>query len=144
MNANLVLGAVGSITTLVFLFEMMRRHRLREKYVVFWVLVALFALMVAVFPGTLTFASDVIGVQVPSNLLFFVASMVLLVISIQHSHELGRLEERTRSLAEEVALLRLQQTQSVEQRAPVQHAPVFDLGIARAGQTLPRDLSVDG
>ncbi|MFL6135742.1 MAG: hypothetical protein ACJ72A_23260, partial [Nocardioidaceae bacterium] len=41
-------------------------------------------------------------------LLFFVASMLLLVVSVQHSSELGRLEERTRTLAEEVALLRLE------------------------------------
>jgi hypothetical protein len=107
MNPNLVLGCVGSITTLVLLFEMMRRHRLREKYAVFWAIVALFALMVTVFPVTLVWMSDVVGVQLPSNLLFFLASMVLLVISIQHSHELGRLEERTRTLAEEVGLLRM-------------------------------------
>lgn len=116
MNANVVLGAVGSIVTLVFLFEMMRRHRLREKYAVFWVIVALLALIVAVFPGTLSWASRVIGVQVPSNLLFFVASMVLLGVSIQHSHELGRMEERTRTLAEEVALLRMEQDNSRDTR----------------------------
>jgi hypothetical protein len=107
VNPNLVLGCVGSVTTLVLLFEMMRRHRLREKYAVFWAIVALFALVVTVFPVTLVWMSDVVGVQLPSNLLFFLASMVLLVISIQHSHELGRLEERTRTLAEEVALLRM-------------------------------------
>ncbi len=33
--------------------------------------------------------------------------MVLLGVSIQHSHELGRLEDRTRTLAEEIALLRM-------------------------------------
>ncbi len=109
MNPNYVLGAVGSIVTLVFLFEMMRRHRLREKYAVFWVIVALFALLIAVFPALLSRAAEIIGVQVPSNLLFFVASMVLLVVSIQHSHELGRMEDRTRTLAEEVALLRMAQ-----------------------------------
>ena len=42
------------------------------------------------------------------DLLFFLASMVLLIISVHHSYELGRLEDRTRTLAEEVALLRLQ------------------------------------
>lgn len=144
MNANLVLGAVGSLTTLTFLFEMMRRHRLREKYVVFWVLVALVALLVAVFPGTLLFAADVVGVQVPSNLLFFMASMVLLVISIQHSHELGRLEERTRSLAEEVALLRLQHAEEVGNRTAAPHAPVVDLEVVRTDQAFPRHLSADG
>ena len=44
----------------------------------------------------------------PANLLFFVASMVIMVLTLQHSSELGRLEERTRTLAEEIALLRLE------------------------------------
>jgi hypothetical protein len=35
--------------------------------------------------------------------------MLLLVLTIQLSYEIGRLEDRTRTLAEEVALLRLQQ-----------------------------------
>ena len=33
---------------------------------------------------------------------------MLLILTLQHSYELGRLEERTRTLAEEVALLRLE------------------------------------
>jgi hypothetical protein len=40
--------------------------------------------------------------------MFFLASVVLLLLSLQHSYELGRLEERTRTLAEEVGLLRLE------------------------------------
>ena len=36
------------------------------------------------------------------------ASVVLLMLTLQHSYELGRLEERTRTLAEEVGLLRLE------------------------------------
>lgn len=107
MKANLILGLIGSVTTLVVLFEMMRRHRLREKYAVFWGLIAVATLVVAVFPVLLYKAASLVGVAVPANLLFFVASMLLLVVSVQHSHELGRLEERSRTLAEEVALLRL-------------------------------------
>jgi hypothetical protein len=108
VKANLILGLVGSVTTLVVLFEMMRRHRLREKYAVFWGIIAVATLVVALFPVLLYKASELIGVAVPANLLFFLASMLLLVISVQHSHELGRLEERSRTLAEEVALLRLE------------------------------------
>lgn len=105
MNAPFVLGAVGSVVTLTLLFELLRRKHLREKYAVFWVAVALATLFVALVPQTLYWLADLAGVAVPANLLFFVASMVLLAISIQHSHELGRLEEQTRSLAEEIALL---------------------------------------
>ena len=116
MKANLILGLVGSVTTLVVLFEMMRRHRMREKYAVFWGLIALATLLVAVFPALLVTAADLVGVAVPANLLFFVASMLLLMVSVQHSHELGRQEERSRTLAEEVALLRLE----IESRPPAE------------------------
>lgn len=108
MRANFILGLVGSLVTLVLLFEMMRRQRLREKYAVFWALVALLTLLVAIFPQLLSMAADLVGVAVPANLLFFLASMLLLVVSIQHSYELGRLEDRTRTLAEELALTRME------------------------------------
>ena len=108
MKASLILGILGSLVTLVLLFEMMRRQRLREKYAVFWAVVAVLTLVVALFPGLLEWIANLVGVAVPSNLLFFAASMLLLVVSVQHSSELGRLEDRTRTLAEEVGLLRLQ------------------------------------
>jgi hypothetical protein len=108
VRADIVLGLVGSVFTLVLLFEMLRRKRLREKYVVFWVLVALSTLAVAACPSILVWVSRLVGVAVPANLLFFVASMLLLAVSLQHSSELSRLEDRTRVLAEEVGLLRLQ------------------------------------
>jgi hypothetical protein len=108
MSANDILGIVGSVVTLTVLFELLRRRRLREKYAIFWIVVAVFTLLVAAFPGLLYGLAELVGVEVPSNLLFFLASMVLLVVSIQHSQELGRLEDRTRTLAEDVALLRMQ------------------------------------
>lgn len=107
MTGPFVLGLVGSLATLVFVFEMLRRRRLREKYAVLWVTVAVVALLVSVFPGVLRWAAHLLGVEVPSNLLFFLALLLLLLTNIQHSYEVGRLEEKTRTLAEEIALLRL-------------------------------------
>jgi hypothetical protein len=101
------LGVLGAITILLALFEMMRRHRLREKYAVIWFLIAVGSLVVAVSPALLVAVSDTLGLQVPSNLVFFVASLVLLGLTLQHSYELGRTEDRVRTLAEELALLRL-------------------------------------
>ena len=108
MSSTFTLGIIGGALTLLVLFEMLRRQRLREKYAVIWILVVGITVLLAVFPNTLTAAADLLGVQVPANLLFFGAIMLLLFISIQLSYEIGRLEERTRTLAEEVALLRLQ------------------------------------
>jgi hypothetical protein len=107
MSSTFTLGLIGGVLTLVVLFEMLRRQRLREKYAVIWVVVVAATIALAVFPGLLSWAAGLLGVQVPANLLFFGAIMLLLFISIQLSYEVGRLEERTRTLAEEVALLRL-------------------------------------
>lgn len=120
MSANYVLGILGSLITLAALFELMRRRRLREKYAVLWVTVSLGLVLIALVPSLLPALADLVGVAVPANLLFFVASVVLMLVSMQHSNELGRLEEETRTLAEEIALLRL----DLERRtAPPEHRP---------------------
>jgi hypothetical protein len=108
MSGVSILGIVGSVVIMLSLFEMLRRHRLREKYALIWGIVALGALTVAAFPGLLSWATTTLGLQVPANLLFFVASLVIMMLTLQHSSELGRLEERTRTLAEDVALLQVE------------------------------------
>jgi len=35
MSSTVILGLIGSCVTLGLLFEMLRRHQLREKYAVF-------------------------------------------------------------------------------------------------------------
>jgi hypothetical protein len=118
MSANVTLGIIGSLVIMIALFEMLRRHRLREKYALLWFFVALGVLVLAIFPGLLTTVAGLVGVQVPVNLLFFAASLVLLVLTLQHSYELGRLEEKTRVLAEEVALLRLEHETGLRRPSP--------------------------
>jgi len=65
-----ILGLVGSLITLTLLFELLRRRRLREKYAVFWVIVATATLVIALFPNTLTAAAvfAVLCVVVPGSI----------------------------------------------------------------------------
>jgi hypothetical protein len=134
MSPVLTLGVVGAVLTLVVLFEMLRRQRLREKYALIWVVVALVTVLLVIFPGLLDRASSLVGVQVPANLLFFAASMMLLLLSIQFSYEIGRLEDRTRTLAEEVALLTLRLEELTEDAAPRPRRDVEVDGEDEAGE----------
>ena len=72
----------------------------------------------------------------PANLLFFGALIVLLLLSLQLAYESGRLEEETRTLAEEVALLnlRLEQLTADDPSGPVE-ATEDDLGGDPGGGT---------
>jgi hypothetical protein len=62
----------------------------------------------AVFPAALWWLAGVLQVKVPFNLVLFAGVLFLLVITMQLASEVGRLEARTRRLAEEIAILTLQ------------------------------------
>jgi hypothetical protein len=99
--------AVGACVALVvFLVVLLRTRRLREKYAITWIVVGIGMCVFGAFPGTVASLARVVGVQTPSNLLFAMASIVLLLVCIQLSAEITTLEEETRTLTEEVALLR--------------------------------------
>ena len=104
MNPS-TLAAITAVIVFVFILWMLRRGILREKYAVIWLLVAAIALLFSLVPGALRWVSDLFGVVIPSNLLFFVTLVLLVLVSVQLSYELSRHEARIRRLAEEVALL---------------------------------------
>ena len=90
---------------LLAIIEMLRRQRFRERHAFWWLLAAILSLVVSIFPSTLEWASSVVGVEVPSNLAFFISIVILFFVTVQHSSELTTLEEKTRVLAEHVALV---------------------------------------
>jgi hypothetical protein len=103
-----IFGVVAAVLTLVVVIELLRRRRLRERHAVWWFIAGVLALVAGVFPGTLTWAAKLIGIAVPINLVFFVSIAILFFVCLQHSSELTRLESKTRTLAERVALLEIQ------------------------------------
>ena len=111
-----ILGVIASIITFVFVFWLLRRGALREKYAVLWLLFSGAALFFSIFPGALKWFSDLIGVETPANLLFFVTIVLLILVAVQLSYELSRHEARIRRLAEEVALLDQELRRSKEDR----------------------------
>lgn len=102
-----ILSIAVAVAALVLVVELLRRRRLREKYAVIWVLISVATVVVAVFPGLLTWTSEVLGIRTPSNLLFFGSLLTLFAVSLQLSREVGLLEEQCRTLAEEVGAIGL-------------------------------------
>ena len=96
----------GAFVTLAFMFEMLRRRRLREKYAALWMVVAVLVMVSVAFPRLLDEVSRLVGVTVPINLVFFVALLLLLSVCVQLSAEVSTLEQECQTLAEESALLR--------------------------------------
>lgn len=90
------------LTTIV---RMVRTRRLRAKYSFLWLMVGVVVLVIAVVPGVLERLSALAGIYYPPAFLFLCATALLLFIAVHFSWELSRLEDRTRTLIEEHALL---------------------------------------
>lgn len=105
--ASYIFGICAALLTLIVVIEMLRRRRLRERHAIWWLVAGVLALIVGVFPWVLDRVSSLVGIGVPTNLVFFVSIAVLFLVCIQHSAELTKLESQTRTLAEEIALQEL-------------------------------------
>ncbi|MBC7594082.1 MAG: DUF2304 domain-containing protein [Kineosporiaceae bacterium] len=110
------LGIVATIVSLVVVVELLRRRRLRERHAIWWLIAGVLALITGVFPSVLEWAARLVGVEVPTNLVFFVSIAILFFVCLQHSAEVTQLESKTRTLAERSALLELRVLELESQR----------------------------
>lgn len=110
------LGVVGGLLVVVVVVEMVRRRFLRGRYAAAWIMLGTVSIVLALFPGILAWAASKTGVEVPFNLLLFLGCIAMLMMIMQLSAEIGRLLQRTRVLAEELALLRSEVTSLRAQR----------------------------
>ncbi len=123
-----IVAIAGAVVVLALMIEMLRRRRLREKYAALWMAVAVLVLVTVAWPGLLDGAAELVGVEVPLNLVFFGSLLLLLVVCIQLSAEITSLERESQTLAEEVALLR-HRLEVLERRGgTVPAPPVADPG----------------
>lgn len=100
----LVIALSGGVIFLIV--SMVRTRRLRAKYSVLWFSIGVLLAVLAIFPGLLVAISDLFNIDYPPATFMLAAISFLFVIVLHFSWELSRLEDRTRALAEEVALLR--------------------------------------
>jgi hypothetical protein len=101
-----VLVVVVVLVGALFLLRLLRLRQLRGKYTLLWMFVGFVVLVVGAFPAALDTTADWLRIFYPPNLLFLLAIAFLLLVCVYFSYELSRLEERTRVLAEELAILR--------------------------------------
>lgn len=130
-----VLAFAVSLATLVLIFELIRKRVLREEYALLWLSAGLFIMVLSLWRGLLDRLASWVGIYYPPAALFVVAGLFGFFLSIHFSLVLSRLSDQTRSLAQEVALLRdeLSRTEGAEGRpgdAPPGRGP--DAGSWRA------------
>lgn len=146
---------VLALVFLVAVVALLRSRKLREKYAALWIVVTVLVVVLAIFPDLLEYLARAVGIAIPSNLLFALALLLLLGVTLHLSLEVSRLDDETRVLSEEVGILRLQVHDLAAQQAQLRvHAPaaadepatprtVEDVAFADTGEVPLPDLSTD-
>jgi hypothetical protein len=99
----IVIIAIGAF---VFILRLVGMRQLRSKYALLWLVIGAALLPLALFPGVLDQFADWLGVNDASSAFLLLALGFLGAVVVHVTWELSRLETRTRTLAEDVALLR--------------------------------------
>jgi hypothetical protein len=106
MDLIKVLAIVGSGSVLFVVIELIRRGRLKEKYSLLWLFDAGVLLVLSISRGVLEYIAQLFGIFYPPSLLFLLAFLFLLLITLHFSVVVSGLSEKNKKLAQEVALLR--------------------------------------
>lgn len=103
LNIVIFLVTIGFVALII---ELVRRRALREKYALLWLGVGVLVLLLSLFRTVLDRLAVAIGIDYGPSALFLFSTLFLFGVAAHLSFEVSRLEEKTRRLAEEIALMR--------------------------------------
>ena len=99
----------ASLVLLLVVFELIRRHRLRERYALLWLLTGVVLLALSAWRDGLNTVAGWVGVTgYPPAVLFAVATLFVLVVLLHYSTVISRLSDQNTILAQRLALLEQQ------------------------------------
>ncbi len=117
MDLLKILAIIGSGALLLIVAELIRRGRLKEKYSLLWLLSGVVLLVFSSSRNILGYVSHLLSIFYPPSLLFLLAFLFLLLITLHFSVVISGLSEKNKQLAQEVALLRQQVQESLGRMA---------------------------
>ncbi len=91
---------------MIVVIELIRRGRLKERYSLLWLFAGATMLLLSSSRSLLEYVSRLLGVFYPPSLLFLLAFLFLLRITLHFSVVVSGLSEKNKQLAQELALLR--------------------------------------
>jgi hypothetical protein len=98
-------AAVAVVLVLAVIIELIRRHRLQERYALLWIATGGVMLFFALWRSALDRFAELVGVAYPPSALFMVAGLFVFVVLLHFSTVLSKLSEQNKTLAQQIALL---------------------------------------
>jgi Uncharacterized conserved protein (DUF2304) len=101
-----ILGALASFALVLFVFELIRSRRLRERYALLWLITGLVLTALSAWRDGLNTIAGWLGVRsYPPAVLFAVAILFIIAVLLHYSTVISRLSAQNVLLAQKLALL---------------------------------------
>ena len=94
----------GAILIIATVLNYIKKRRILMVDATSWVCIAALLLLIALFPGVVTWTSGKLGFQSPANFVFFVVTGLLVVKTFSDSAKMSLLRHKIEELTQEVAL----------------------------------------
>ena len=104
-NRLLIVGVIAASLVIIAILALIRSRRLQERYAIGCLVGALGVGILGAWKGGLAAFSDLIGVSYPPSAIFLVIFIFLALVLLDTVIVLSRSVQRTRALAQRVAIL---------------------------------------
>ena len=105
MNVRIqIIVAIGLVLALCVIINMIRKKALELRYALAWLLVGFGTLILDLFPGVMLGLAKFMGIEIPSNMLFFLGFCFALIIIFVLTIAVSRMSIRIKNLTQEMAL----------------------------------------
>ena len=99
-----ILLIVVSILNMIQIMRKIRQSKFQIEYSIFWIILSLCLILMAVFPGAMIWLADKTGIISPVNMIFLVVIFVLLMKLFYLNLHVSQLEYKVKELIQKIAL----------------------------------------
>lgn len=106
---NIILRVALIIIMIIYLaiiVKAVKKKNMRINYLIFWIIIGIFLFIALLFPDLITIISNVVGFEVPLNMIFSVAIFIVLYFIHELMTLVSKEEKKNTLLIQEVSLLK--------------------------------------
>lgn len=103
-----LLAIAVSLFIFFFVIDLIRRKKLTFQYAVSWLAASLFGLAAAIFDDLFFTFAGLLGFTLPSNFIFFLISVVMVILSLVLTVYLCHQTNRIETMAQKLSLLEME------------------------------------
>ena len=98
--------AIIILVFLLYIVNKVRKKKIDLRYALSWLFMGFIVLILDIFPGIIVAFSELVGISLASNTVFFLGIVLLIILIFSLAVSVSNLSNKNKRLTQEIALLR--------------------------------------